>query len=283
MKTTLHPTDDFTPFQKAFTLIELLVVIAIIAILAAMLLPALSAAKVRAQGAACMNNTKELALGWTIYAGDNNDKTTQLLDNGSLAGTASIWATNWACGLMNNVSTCTNELTLTGGELYPYVNNVNSFKCPGDASTQNFPAPGGPPRIRTYSMSETFGEGEFLTPGTPSTYHTYKKLGPIIDPTDTWVFLDEAAASINDCAFAVEMMTPTSRFTEIDHPAGYHGGACGMAFADGHSIIHKWLSPLTYTCSVIVAGTTAGTTSNPNVAFGSDLVWLSSVTSTPLQ
>src|SRR6476660_9575937 len=81
-KTASYQPNASSPFRQGFTLIELLVVIAIIAILAAMLLPVLSRAKQKAHGVACMNNTKQLALGWILYAGDNDDRTPGVYDNG---------------------------------------------------------------------------------------------------------------------------------------------------------------------------------------------------------
>jgi hypothetical protein len=229
-----------------------------------------------------MNNTKQLTLGWIMYAGDNNDRTANLLDNGSLGGTPAIWATNWVGGLMNSILLATNTQTLSAGELFQYINNINSYHCPADNSTQYYPLGSGGTRVRSYSMSEVFGEGEWLTPSTPplpNLYKTYSKVGNIIDPTDTWLLLDEAPGSINDAAFAVEMMTPgKTSVTEIDHPAGYHGNACGMSFSDGHSVVHKWESTLTTTAIETTAGSTAGPTSSSDPAFITDILWLSSVT-----
>lgn len=253
-------------------MIELLVVIAIIAILAAMLLPALSAAKVRAQGIACMNCTRQLALGWVMYANDHNDYTPALLDNGSLPGNLTIWSTNWVGGIMNDYHTSTNTQPLTAGELYPYVNNVKVYHCPADNSTQHDADPrgGGTLRVRSYSMSETFGQGEWL----PNTrYRIFNKLSTIVHQSQTWVFIDESSATINDAAFAVQI-TPLGWTTgyQIDTPGGRHDGATGMAFADGHSIIHKWRSAKTYNGLYH-----NGQCTDP--AFISDMIWLSSVSS----
>src|SRR6202142_2786142 len=122
-----------TKHQKAgsreggFTLIELLVVIAIIAILAALLLPALSKAKQRAQAIQCMSATKQLTLAWIMYAGDNNDMTAKVYDNGGFIGTVTDWSTNWCGGNMSLPQNCTNTQPLIVGQLFPYVKNADVY------------------------------------------------------------------------------------------------------------------------------------------------------------
>jgi prepilin-type N-terminal cleavage/methylation domain-containing protein/prepilin-type processing-associated H-X9-DG protein len=269
MKAPSRRTDSFLPFPRGFTLIELLVVIAIIAILAAMLLPALSRAKQKAQGVACMNNTKQLTLGWIMYAGDNNDRTARLYANGNDSGSVIVASTNWCGGNMHLYPSCTNTQPLMAGQMFQQVNNVKVYHCPADNTTSRFVDARGDAtlRVRSFSMSQTFGEGTWL----PNTrFRTYNKVGNIVKPSDTWVFIDENEVSINDAAFAVVMTTTPSRATIEDIPSGRHGGSTGMSFADGHSVIHKWKSIVTYTSIPGASSVDPGAVS--------DMSWLSSVT-----
>jgi prepilin-type N-terminal cleavage/methylation domain-containing protein/prepilin-type processing-associated H-X9-DG protein len=269
MKTASSHANVSSCFRPGFTLIELLVVIAIIAILAAMLLPALGRAKQKAQGVACMNNTKQLSLGWILYSDDNGDRTPGVYDNGMDPGNVALWSTNWCGGLMSTVQLSTNTLPLTSGQIYPYVKNMKSYHCLADNTTDQYVGGGGGAlRVRSYSMSQTFGAGGHL----PNTqYRIYNKLSGIQNPAETWVLIDEAENFINDAAFGVKMTKPGSYLGNIvDAPSGRHGSAAGMTFADGHSIIRKWKSPLTYKTH---------DTSIHDDAFVADMVWLSSVTS----
>lgn len=268
-KSSLHRETGHPRFQPGFTLIELLVVIAIIAILAAMLLPVLSKAKQKSLGIACMNNTKQLTLGWIMYANDNSDRTALLHDDGNDTGSVIEANTNWCSGNMAFFPSCTNTLFLTAGQLFQYINNVNVYHCPADITTASLvdSRGGAAPRVRSFSMSQTFGAGTYL-----GGYRTYHKLGSVVKPSETWVFIDENEKSINDGAFAVVMAT-AAPVTIQDVPSGRHGGSTGLSFSDGHSTVHKWISTTTYTCAIHTS------TSDPGAV--SDMLWLSSVTTVP--
>ena len=227
--------------RRAFTLIELLVVIAIIAILAALLLPALVKAKIKAQNASCLNNTKQIALAWVMYAHDNNDN---LLNSGLWLGFSDV-------GNGSPTPTDkTNTMILKAGLLGTYLaGNVGVFRCPGDTRKAY-----GQPVVRSVSANGFIGEDSSWVWG--GIWNRFLKLSQMVrpGPANTFVILDESAASINDEFFAPSMegydpRTP-SLFKFVDVPASYHNMAGSFSFADGHSEIHKWRDTRTATAGL---------------------------------
>ena len=237
--------DQHGPCGRAFTLIELLVVIAIIAILAAMLLPALSRAKLKAEGISCMNNTKQLMLATHMYTGENNERFPGAL-HGDRARSpipddpTGPWVVGWLDWGVSPDNTNVNYLVdRRYSKLAAYFANTrNLFKCPADRYLSGIQRTRGwSERVRSVSGNIVIGDGNAEAGPMDFAFYHVKKTSDLQfpGPAESWLYVDEHPDSINDAGLFAPYINEW-----VDLPASYHGGACGVAFADGHSEIHKW-------------------------------------------
>ncbi len=272
--------DRLSRAARGFTLIELLVVIAIIAILAAMLLPALSNAKKRAARIQCTSNQKQLAYAWILYSSDFNDVLVINANNHAI-NTDNIvgWVDDvliWDQGPPpQNYPQNYDTSFLANALLGPYCGKqVGIYKCPGDV----YPGFKGP-RVRSISMngqmngncgSDANSDNVLNQNVGGKSYKIFRKQSDITvpSPVNAWVFIDEHADSINDALFHVTMDPNQNVWS--DWPASYHGGSGVLAFADGHAEAHKWTDPAIANHPV----TYRAHTSIPATAPYTDLRWL---------
>jgi prepilin-type N-terminal cleavage/methylation domain len=218
---------------RAFTLIELLVVIAIIAILAAMLLPALSRAKRKAQGIACMSNGKQLGLAYLMYAQDNNDI--------ALPGNGYSGVPEWVGGRVDVTPDAVDENIVRNSPTFVYANSTKVFRCPSDMAGFQFKGTV-TPRNRSYSVNGAMGRSAFHDKNIPP-FKRAIKLGDITHPgpSSVFVLVDEHENSINDSHFYPFNNLKSYENRWLDAPSGRHGNATGFTFADGHAEIHRWV------------------------------------------
>jgi prepilin-type N-terminal cleavage/methylation domain-containing protein/prepilin-type processing-associated H-X9-DG protein len=272
-QTMPHPSQP--PRIGGFTLIELLVVIALIAILAAMLLPALARSNQQPLGIQCLNNQRQLTMGWRMYSEDNSEKLLLSGDDGSGVPYATTVGPNqnpndnyaWSWSKMDygsgNHFNYDINADITIRPLYAYNRNAATHKCPADhskaADTQGVLQP----RVRSYSMNWFCGGfGDNASEDAPyAAFTLFLKMPQITSQagspgaSKTWIFIEERQETINWANYLQDMSgAPTKslprpnpgayKFTE-DLPSSYHGGACPLGFADGHTEMHRWQDPRT--------------------------------------
>lgn len=264
-----------------FTLIELLVVVAIIAILASLLLPALSRAKGTAQRAKCLNNQRQLATTWVLYSGDAGE---DLVPNGNLvpaappAGAPANPARPrlWVAGDYHNFAPAfTNPMYLVDprfAAFAPYLASRETYKCPSD-KTSFIAQRGRPvPQVRSYAMNSYLNPNSSMDNRLSTRYRIHRRTSDLLAPASTFVFMDLTPQSLCTPAFIVLMPGPSGAGNEqfFHLPAAHHNNGGVVSFTDGHVEHRRWFDPRVFQTA------SPGARINHNLASprSRDLAWI---------
>lgn len=240
--------------QRGFSLVELLVVIGVIAILAGLLLPSLARGKRAAETVVCLNNLKQFACAWHLYADEYEEKIAPNYPT-SVPQIYPHVTPAWVIGELNcsmdDRPDNTNTLFLTRSLLAPYLGrSIPLWRCPGDHS-QSIHSGRRYPRVRSYSMNFHVNSGfyanqdSWIGDGTIRTRRfIVHRMSDFISPTRTFVFIDERSDSITDCGFYFDLGASGPCGAGFI-PADYHNKAGNLVFGDGHAEKHRWLDART--------------------------------------
>jgi prepilin-type processing-associated H-X9-DG protein len=225
-----------------FSLLELVVVVGIIAMVMALLLPAMARSKERARELVCLRNQQQLHVAWTLYA-DENTGWLPGVEGGSFAGPGK-WISGWLD--LSSSPDNTNTLYLTDprySQMGPYLKSAAPYRCPSDHSMV-WMEDGLHERVRSVSMNcwlNYVGD----TPIGQDEFRLFRKLDDIREPSELWVLIDERPDSINDGLFLTNLKSRGKLAKLVDYPAGWHNRGAGVTFADGHGEIKRWVDDRT--------------------------------------
>ena len=260
---------------RAFTLIELLVVIAIIAILAALLLPALAGAKQQARRIKCLNNQRQLALTWLLYTSDNNEA---FVPNGAQQPGGGARETLWVLGDYHNfLPAFTNETFLLDPKYAAfgsYLKTKSLYKCPSDQTTYVVSRGRPVPQVRSYSLNMYLGPTSSMDRHRSPLYRIFRKSADLASPANTFAFQDVTPQNLCTPAFIV-LLPGRALDTFFHFPATHHNRRGVLSFADGHSEAHRWRDARTFRTAAL--GVKIG--HNVYLARNPDLAWIHERTS----